>query len=89
MSDVQEAAAEAAREELEDAEAAILTWYRDMAEGNAGNIIPVFMAVARSVHRASGMLKVAGGRTGIHRTDEADDSDTANPYSGPHEHGSD
>ena len=52
-------AIKAARTELEDAEAAILSYYRDMAEGKAGNIITAFMAIARSVHRASGMLAVA------------------------------
>ncbi len=52
-----------AREELETAEATILSWYRDLAEGadEAGtHIIPVFMAVARSVHRAAAMLEVVG-----------------------------
>lgn len=50
----------AAKEELETAEASILSWFAELAEkgGDARNIVPVFMAVARSVHRAAAMLEV-------------------------------
>lgn len=53
-------AIKAAKEELETAEATILGWYQKIAEGNSdgSGVIQVFMAVARSVHRAAGMLEV-------------------------------
>lgn len=60
----------AAKEELETAEATVLSFYASFTGDDntePANMIQVFTALARSIHRAAGMLEVAA-----HEEEEGD-----------------